>query len=53
MADAREVILLACKECKRKNYTSNKNKQNTKDRLELMKFCPWCGKHTKHKEEKK
>ncbi|MFH1826637.1 MAG: 50S ribosomal protein L33 [bacterium] len=48
-----EIITLACTECKRKNYTSSKNKMNVKDRLELSKFCAWCRKHTKHKEEKK
>jgi len=48
----RETITLACTECKRKNYTSNKNKKTTKDRIELNKFCNWCRKHTKHKEEK-
>ncbi|MFA6548643.1 MAG: 50S ribosomal protein L33 [Candidatus Margulisiibacteriota bacterium] len=47
-----EVITLACTKCKRKNYTSKKNKKNTKERIELMKFCPWDRKHTKHKEEK-
>ncbi|MFC1540498.1 50S ribosomal protein L33 [Candidatus Margulisiibacteriota bacterium] len=48
----REIITLACTECKRKNYTSTKNKTTTKDRLELLKFCNWCRKHTKHKEQK-
>ncbi|MFH1542217.1 MAG: 50S ribosomal protein L33 [bacterium] len=49
----REIITLACTECKRKNYTTNKSKDNTKDRIELSKYCCWCMKHTKHKEEKK
>lgn len=49
----REVITLACQDCKRKNYTTEKNKKNTKDRIVISKFCPWCGKHTDHKEEKK
>ena len=47
-----EVITLVCTECKRKNYTTQKNKKNIKERLELSKFCNWCRKHTKHKEEK-
>ena len=51
-SEMREVITFVCTECKRKNYTSNKNKMNTKERLELPKFCNWCRKHTKHKEEK-
>ncbi|PIS29591.1 50S ribosomal protein L33 [Candidatus Saganbacteria bacterium CG08_land_8_20_14_0_20_45_16] len=48
-----EVITFACTECDRKNYTSQKNKKIIKDRLELVKYCKWCKKHTKHKEEKK
>ncbi len=49
---AREVITLACTECKRKNYTTTKNKRKHTDRLELRKFCKWCGKHTIHREIK-
>ncbi|TET52721.1 MAG: 50S ribosomal protein L33 [Actinobacteria bacterium] len=41
-----------CTECKRRNYTSTKNKTNVPDRLELKKYCKWCGKHTVHKEIK-
>ena len=50
--DVRMVINLACEECKRRNYTSYKNKRNDPDRLELRKYCRWCGKHTPHKEAK-
>ena len=35
-------ILLACTECKRRNYATVKNKKNTTGRVELKKFCPWC-----------
>ncbi len=49
---AREVITLACTECKRKNYTTTKNKRKHTDRLEFRKFCKWCGKHTIHREIK-
>ena len=45
-----ENILLACSECKRRNYATEKNKKKHKGRLELKKFCPWCHKHTVHKE---
>ncbi|MEA3493517.1 MAG: 50S ribosomal protein L33 [Candidatus Margulisiibacteriota bacterium] len=48
----REIRTLACTVCKRENYTTTKNKMNTKERLELLKFCNWCRKHTKHKEKK-
>ena len=49
---AREIIQLACTECKRGNYTTTKNKRNTPDRLELRKYCKWCNKHTLHREVK-
>ncbi|MBS6141011.1 MAG: 50S ribosomal protein L33 [Bilophila sp.] len=43
-------ILLACTECKRRNYATVKNKKNTTGRVELKKFCPWCRAHTVHRE---
>ena len=43
-------ILLACTECKRRNYATVKNKKNTTGRVELKKFCPWCRSHTVHRE---
>ena len=45
-------ILLACTECKRRNYATVKNKKNTTGRLEVMKYCPWDKKHTTHREAK-
>ena len=48
----REIITLACTECKRKNYTTTKNKRKHQDRLELKKYCKWCKKHTLHREIK-
>ena len=47
-----DIITLACTVCKEKNYTSTKNKKNTKERVELKKFCWRCKTQTKHKEEK-
>ncbi|MFA6432043.1 MAG: 50S ribosomal protein L33 [Candidatus Margulisiibacteriota bacterium] len=47
-----DIITLSCEVCKRKNHTTSKNKKNIKERLQLLKFCPWCKKQTKHKEEK-
>ena len=38
----RIVITLACTECKERNYTTTKNRQNDPERLELRKFCPRC-----------
>ena len=43
-------ILLACTECKRRNYATVKHKKNTTGRVELKKFCPWCRTHTVHRE---
>lgn len=35
----REGITLACPECKRRNYRTNKNKKNNAERIEMMKYC--------------
>ncbi|MDI3257812.1 MAG: 50S ribosomal protein L33 [Kyrpidia sp.] len=43
-------IILACTECKQRNYVSRKNKKNNPDRLELKKYCRWCNQHTLHRE---
>ena len=48
----REKIILVCSECLSRNYTTTKNKQTSKERLELNKHCPKCGKRTLHKESK-
>jgi len=48
----RDMITLACNECKRRNYNTTKNKKKTTERLELKKFCPWCRTHTTHRETK-
>jgi large subunit ribosomal protein L33 len=47
-----DIITLACGVCKRRNYTTVKNKKNDPDRLEVKKFCPRCRKHTAHRETK-
>jgi len=39
----RDLITLVCDGCKRKNYTSTKNKKKTTDKLAFKKFCPACG----------
>ena len=48
----REQVTLQCNECKRRNYTTMKNKKTTTDRLEFKKFCPFCRKHIAHRETK-
>ena len=48
----RDLISLQCEQCKRRNYTSTKNKKAHSDKLALRKFCPSCRTHTLHKESK-
>ncbi len=50
--EARPVIQLACTECKRRTYTTRKNKKNDPNRIELMKYCPHERHHTLHREAK-
>ena len=57
----RITITLECTEC-RKNfekrsagvsrYLTQKNRRNTPDKLEILKYCRYCNKHTMHKETK-
>jgi large subunit ribosomal protein L33 len=48
----RVKVTMACQECKRRNYNSMKNKRNDPERIELRKYCKWCGTVTVHKETK-
>jgi large subunit ribosomal protein L33 len=48
----RDNIQLACGECKRRNYTSTRNKKKQTERLEVRKYCRFCRRHTLHKEVK-
>jgi large subunit ribosomal protein L33 len=48
----RQRIVLACNECKNKNYNKYKSKTNTPERLEFKKYCKFCKAHTLHKEIK-
>jgi len=48
----REIITLECTECKRRNYTTTKNKRLHPNRVEFKKYCRWDKKHTVHKETK-
>ena len=50
--DNRIVAMLACVECKQRNYATSKNKKNNPERLEARKFCPTCRVHTSHRETK-
>ena len=46
----RTLVTLACTDCKRRNYTTYKNKSIHPERMELKKYCRWCRHHTLHKE---
>lgn len=46
----RSVINLACTECRSRTYTTEKNRRNDPDRLELNKFCPRCRARRLHRE---
>ncbi len=54
-------ITLECTECKENTnkrsqgvsrYLTSKNRRNTQEKLELLKFCKHCNKRTTHKETK-
>ena len=44
--DIRPKITMACTGAKERNYITKKNRRNSPDRLELMKFCKRENKHT-------
>jgi large subunit ribosomal protein L33 len=48
----RDLAILACTECKRRNYTTTRNKKTMTERVELKKYCPNERRHTVHKEVK-
>ncbi|WP_227938942.1 50S ribosomal protein L33 [Alkalihalobacillus deserti] len=48
----RTNVVLACEICRSRNYSTQKNKQNTSERIEMKKFCKTCQEHTLHRETK-
>ena len=48
----RDLVTLACTECKRRNYTTTRNKRTTPDRIEIKKYCRFDKKRTLHREVK-
>ena len=57
----RIVITLECTECRSNpakrspgvsRYTTQKNRRNTTERIELKKFCSNCGTHRAHRESR-
>jgi large subunit ribosomal protein L33 len=51
--EKREWVWLECPTCNHKNYRTERSMINSVVRLELNKYCKWCNKHTKHKENRK
>ncbi|MGY8800070.1 MAG: 50S ribosomal protein L33 [Longimicrobiales bacterium] len=49
---AREKVILACQDCKERNYNQTKNKRLHPERVEHRKYCARCRTHTQHKETK-
>ncbi|MBI4267547.1 MAG: 50S ribosomal protein L33 [Chloroflexi bacterium] len=48
--EARNIIHLACTQCRERTYTTSKNKTNDPSRLELKKYCPRCHTYQLHRE---
>ena len=48
----RDKIILACNECKNRNYFTTKNKRLHPDKMEVKKFDPKVRKHVVYKETK-
>jgi large subunit ribosomal protein L33 len=51
-AGHRIIVQLECTTCKRRNYSTIKNRRNSPEKLLLKKFCRFCRAHTEHKETK-
>jgi large subunit ribosomal protein L33 len=49
-SDKRVQVTLACDVCKRRNYITMKSKINSRDRIEMKKYCRFDRRHTLHKE---
>jgi large subunit ribosomal protein L33 len=50
--ERRVQAILACTECKSRNYYTSRNRTNTPGKLKLKKYCRPCHKHTLHVETK-
>ncbi|MBO8441338.1 MAG: 50S ribosomal protein L33 [Firmicutes bacterium] len=45
-------VVLECSICGRRNYTTTASNGTKEERIQLRKFCKYCGKSTLHKESK-
>jgi large subunit ribosomal protein L33 len=50
--EIRTLVTLECTQCRERNYTSEKNRRNDPQRLEMKKYCSRCRTHTLHRETK-
>ncbi|MEE9231554.1 MAG: 50S ribosomal protein L33 [Acidobacteriota bacterium] len=48
----RDIVNLQCGQCKRRNYSTTRNRKRTTGKLEFKKYCRFCRAHTAHKEAK-
>jgi len=48
----REIVTLQCTVCKRRNYSTTRNKKQQTEKMQLKKYCKFDRKHTLHKEVK-
>lgn len=46
----RQQITLACTDCKRRTYSTTKNRTSHPARMELRKYCRFCRTHVLHRE---
>ncbi|MEK7616471.1 MAG: 50S ribosomal protein L33 [Patescibacteria group bacterium] len=54
MAKGNRILIgLVCSVCKNRNYITEKNKLEQKEKLVLSKFCKHCRKSTEHQETSK
>jgi large subunit ribosomal protein L33 len=51
MKTKERFVFLECTDCRNRNYTTHKRLKSAY-KLEKNKFCPFCRKHTAHKEKK-
>ncbi|MGK0288689.1 MAG: large subunit ribosomal protein L33 [bacterium] len=49
---SRDIVQLECTECKRRNYSTTRNKKKKPTKIEVNKYCKFDKKHTRHKESK-
>lgn len=48
----KQKVALACSVCGSRNYTKSVSEGHRTERLELKKYCKYCGAHTLHRETK-